>query len=430
MKRVYEYPLTEWISAALHTDSLDAVLKTIKEGKALDGMVKSKADNKRYIEKILKEEISNQFSSIERPMLEVILNSVDAKPCKEKDYSIDVKVKSKGFSSSDSGKGMDLEDVLKYLIIPFNTEKKGVEEIGRFGVGFLSTFNYCLAEPKKVHLIVKTSNGSEGYVIDFYAKSHEISDLMMIVIPSSKSPTGTKVSIKKKLSKKKVVDYLKEHLENVPSYVAKIITNKKRINDHSKFEWYVQPVKLKALGRELEQQVGFKASGAGWHSRIFLTSQGVLVNRFSNEYKNINATVSFPPAVQLVEGRDEFKIDENYNICVDAVFKAFEEFLKEHGNDENVTKYVEEPMPDGEKKLAVAKGLFVEYMAGFVPSLMSALGVTDVSKISNIDSIREILFPGKKYVLTSQDMINFRPFFRKVVEDYAFEVQSYPAYAY
>lgn len=424
MKRLYEYPLIDWIGVALNTESLNTVLKTVKEEKALDDFIKPKPENRRYIEKILKEEIHNQFFDYKRPMLEVVLNSIDAKPYDYKgSYNINVKVKRKGFCSSDSGRGMSLEEILKFLIIPFNTEKKGVKEIGRFGVGFLSTFNYCLAEPDRVHLIVNTKNGEEGYIVDFYAKGHEITDLMMSVSNTGKRPSSTKVEIKRKINKRSVIEYLNDHLKNVPSYVSNIIVNKSCINDDSKFKWYVQPVSLKVLGREVHQKVGFRASGAGWHSMIDLASQGVLVKRFRNDYESIDSTVSFPPAVQVVEGRDEFKVDDNYNICVNAVFKAFEEFLKDKENA--VFKTFKGPLTDQEKNEK-----FISCNTHLIPSLMSALGVTDSSKINNMDSIREILFPGRKYVLTSQGMINLKPFFKKVIEDYAFEVQSYQAYAY
>ncbi len=424
MKRLYEYPLIDWIGVALNTESLNTVLKTVKEEKALDDFIKPKPENRRYIEKILEEEIHNQFFDYTRPMIEVVLNSIDARPHDyEGDYNINVKVKRKGFCSSDLGKGMSLEDILKFLIIPFNTEKKGVEEIGRFGVGFLSTFNYCLTEPYKVHLIVNTKNREEGYIVDFYAKGPEITDLMMSVSHTGKSPSGTKVEIKRRIRKNSVVEYLNDYLRNVPSYVSNIIVNKSCINDDSKFKWYVQPVSLKVLGREVHQKVGFRASGAGWNSMIDLASQGVLVKRFKNDYESIASTVSFPPAVQVVEGRDEFKVDDNYNICVNAAFKAFEEFLKDKENA--VFKTFKEPLTEQEKKEK-----FVAYNTHLIPSLMSALGVNDISKIPNMDSIREILFPGKKYVLLHAETMDLKPFFKEFVEKYSFETMSYQSRGY
>ncbi|MBM3199961.1 ATP-binding protein [Candidatus Woesearchaeota archaeon] len=432
MKRVYKYPLIDWIGAALHSDSLKTILSMVKSGESIDTLVKSKSDNRRYIEKILKEEIQNQFGDYRRPMLEVILNSIDAKPDGFKgDYNVNVKVKGKNFSSADQGRGMSLDEVLRFLIIPFNTEKKGVEEIGRFGVGFLSTFNYCIMEPKKVRLTVETKNGSEGYKVEFYATSNEVTDLMMCVTPISKMPTGTKVSIKRTVGKKKnVVSYLKDHLENMPSYIARLIVNREHMNDDSKFKWYTKPVKLKLLGKEVEQQAGFRASKDGWDSSISLASQGVLVKQFKNDRRNINATVSFPPAAQVVEGRDEFKIDENYNRCVYAVFRAFEEYLVEELQDKNVLKYAQELKFDPKNQLIEGRKRFILYMTGFIPSLMSALGINDISTIQNIDGIREKLFPGKKYVLTSDEVDSLKPFFKEFVEKYSFEAMSHQSQSY
>ncbi|MDP2908588.1 MAG: ATP-binding protein [Nanoarchaeota archaeon] len=395
MKRAYELPLTDWISLALNQDTLESALGVIKEGRPLDEL-KVKVDNRRYIEKILKEEALNQFSDYSRPMLEIILNSIDAKPNGfQGNYVVEVNVKRKKFTSADRGRGMSLDEILRLLIIPFNTEKKGIEEIGRFGVGFLSTFNYCLHNPNDVHILVDTRTGKEGYLVDFYSTSDSVGDLKMRVKPISKGPSGTKVMINSKLQKKKMIVYLREQLKDIPAYITKIFINNKLTNDDSKERWYTSTVELEALGKTLSQQVGFKAC-KDTRSKILLTSQGIPVKRFDGYYDSTNATVSFPPAVRLVEGRDEFKIDDNYMKCAKAAFKALELYLHDQEKDDE----------------------FVQRMINFIPSLMSACSISD---IPNLKEICEILLPRKKYALTYDDMENLSPFLGDYIKENAFK---------
>lgn len=103
------------------------------------------------------------------------------------------------------------------------------------------------------------------------------------------------------------------------------------------------------------------------------------------EYDGRGAVISFPSAVQVVEGRDEFKIDGNYDSCVAAAFKAFEKYLRE----------------DQKYKNEVDKWDSSE-MADFIPAMAAALEVKDAKKIPNLKTICGFLFPGCEYVLPSR----------------------------
>lgn len=408
MTRAYDLPLTDWIRIGLHRDSLKSAVEAVQNDRRLDSVLNGRPCNKAYIEKILREEVVKQFKDSKRPMLEVILNAVDARPASNnEDYTINVKVGRSKFAAKDNGDSMSLEQILRLLIIPFATEKEGIETIGRFGVGFLSTFNYCIRQPDTL-VMVDTSTGSESYRIVFYAtEKDKISSLRMRV--KRRRPgkqQGTTVTIKRKLfDKHDTGEYLTGHLRGVPSYLANLVINGIQINADKKVKWYAWPVELEARGRKLRQRVavkiGEKLEGryGQEYSGICLTSQGVLVKSFGPGFSNMNATVAFPPAVHVVEGRDEFKIDENYKKCVEGAFKALELYIKEQ--------------PRSKESILT--------LSDFVPALMAAFEIKHIKDVPNIDSIARTLFGEKKYALTHGQHAKFRPFFGKKLDEVAFE---------
>jgi hypothetical protein len=395
MPRVYDLPLVDWISIGLHSKTLEEAMGKIRENRQLKIEVLSRKNNRRYIEKILKEEIFNQFSDHRRPKLETVLNAIDAgQNDSSKDNSIHINFLRKSFNVDDNGKGMGLDDILKFLIIPFSTEKTGLEEIGRFGVGFFSTFNYCMNEPRRAKISVKTGSGEEGYQLGFYALSKEIKDLRMS-LKKYKKIKGTKVLIKEAESQSGIAmkEYLESHLKGIPSYKSKIFSNRLFLNDDSENKWYSAPVDLNVRGKQVTQKVGFRKEK---ESAIILTSQGVKVKEFTTNFGG-GATASFPPAVQVVEGRDEFKIDENYKRSVSAYFRAFEEYIKDNKEQE------------------------IEKVVDFIPDLASAFDIKTIKDIPNIENIVKELLPGKKYALTVPQFNEFKCFLGEEIEKTAFK---------
>jgi hypothetical protein len=430
MSKAYDLPLADWICIGLHKDTLKAAITSINNGMNLADTIHNDESNRRYIGKILREEVIKQFSGGKRPMLEVILNGVDARSKNmEGEHYIKVKCRRRNFYTYDNGQGMSLDEILRLLIIPFNTEKNGLDEIGRFGVGFLSTFNYCLQRPEKVHVLVDTRTENEGWSIDFYATEENVDGLRMRIKKSrGTKPKGTAVQIKRiRNDKSYLVDYFVEHLNGIPSYVAKIQVNRKKINDSGDDKWYSALTELKTMGRTVKQQTGlkirdyehilklvenkgrenmFQKYGITYYEllekeyRITLTSQGVLVKNFKSDHAG--AIISFPSAVQVVEGRDEFKIDDNYRKSVKGVFLAFEKYLHDQEKD---------------------KG-FIFRMVNFIPSLMSAFAITSLKTIPNLESISKELLPEKKYVLTQKEMKHLIPFLGESLERLAFPASN------
>src|SRR3989338_1333307 len=237
----YDYPLVTWINIGLHRDSLHAALESIRAGKPLDrSLTKEAPSNKKYLEKILREEVLKQFKDPRRPLLEVILNSVDAKPRNfDKQYEVDIRVGRYKFSAADNGRGMNPEDILRLLIIPFSSDKNPLEDIGRFGVGFLSTFNYCLKDPGN-KVIVDTSAAEEHTLAQFYAAGKTVGDLRMSLRHENKSrKTGTSVTIKTRITEKAETQlYIIEQLKGFPAYQARIMVNKCLVNEDDHGVWY------------------------------------------------------------------------------------------------------------------------------------------------------------------------------------------------
>lgn len=395
-KRTYDFPIADWISMGLHKKSLHNSLEAINKNNRLENIVKQKASNRAYLGKILREEVLKQFADRKRPMLEVVLNAIDARSWDtDEEYHININMHGDRFKVRDNGRGMNLDEILRLLIVPFSTEKNGIEQIGRFGVGFLAALNYCTYYPMKNKVIVDTSTGKEGYRAEFYSETDLVDGLRM-KLKKHKFPhfKGTDVLLKVRSYDKEVIkEYLFEHLRGVPSYTAKLFLNRKPMNDIKGNRWYAANVNLKAFGKTIKQQVGFKTSD---RNQIFLTAQGVLVDTFNSTYGG--ATISFPAAVKVVEGRDEFKLDENYKTAVKGAFKALEKYIKEEVREEGSRQDV----------------------LSFIPSLASAFSKRRIKDIPNIEGITNALLPDKKYVLIQKQMKELEPFLGEKIKNLAF----------
>jgi hypothetical protein len=266
---------------------------------------------------------------------------------------------------------MSLEQILRFLIIPFNTEKDGIEQIGKFGVGFLSNFYYCIND-RNTSITVYTITKDESYSLKFFCPSTSVSDIVLELkhIRGSKKPK-TVVKINNLIYKRhKLQAYLEQHLTNIPSYMAKIIFNKTWINPGNRNPWITVPVTLRVKDKVIVQEIGFCKYEKD--KKICLTAQGVQVKQYGCNVTG--AVISFPSAVKVVEGRDEFKTDTNYKTCVHAAFEAFELHAK-RADPKNICDTIE---------------LFAE--------LVSAFQVEYLHTIPNINSIEKVLFGDKMYM--------------------------------
>ncbi len=411
MSTTYDFLLTDWISIGLHKDNLNLVASAIREDKPLDDFAVNNVQNRPYLEKILREEVTKQFSNNAQPLVQVIANSLDARPQEQEgEYTIKVSLKWRKFKLTDKGNGMGLEDILNLLIIPFSSNKNRFEDIGRHGVGFLSMFNYCLSN-SNVNIVVETRNGSEGYEVNFYSENGKVEGLRMRLKKlMMNNPKGTKIEIKRKeFDKDAIFIYLVGHFRGIPSYKARIMINRVFVNDDKENKWYSVPVELDMQNKKITQRVGVrfrslnsKEEGHSLISNISLTSQGVLVKQSAQQFMYA-PTISFPPAIQVVEGRDAFKMDENYRKCVEKIFSAIELYIK-----------------DDEKRW----NNFTSDILLLLPSLMAMFDINDVKSLPNLDNLMNALVPGKKYVMQSGTYNLFSQFFGE-----EFKKVAFPAHA-
>ncbi len=403
---IYDFTLTEWIMYGLHKGNLKNIVDTIEEGRNVENRLKIADSNKKYIEKILREEIIKQFSQSNRPVLEVILNSIDAQPIEALDYTVNISAKKKKAIISDFGKGMELEDILKLLVVPFSTEKDGINEIGRFGVGFLSTFNYCIEKPFKNIVRFETETSKGRYRADFYAEGKEVGDMKMKLSKRNRDGrNGTIVTIHRNFGNKKdLADYINGDLHTMSPLTAKLVVNNYQINNVDEKNLFVSPVELVIRGKKINQRVGIaitKINPEFYTSTIQLTASGVKVHTSASAGKR-DTIVYFPSAIKVVEGRDEFKIDENYNASVRGVFEA-------------VRSYINNRERNGE---------FISEMIDFIPALMSAFGMKHLYELPNIDEMTNDLLPGRKYALVAGQLNKFADFFGDEVRNLCFETTS------
>ena len=257
---IYDLSLIEWICIGLNKTNLNEAMDAIRSSKPIPETAIRKA-NERYIEKIFREEVKKQFSDSIRPTLEIVLNSIDAKP---KDHDGDYIIKARagvfGYQVKDNGIGMSLDDILQFLIIPFNTNKQGIEEIGRLGVGFLSSFKYCVDYPMRNRISLITKTPKEGYRLEFYATEDNVSSMRMRLSKVRLGKRGTIVRVHKGFDpcdRREVHEFLGNHLSGIPSFVARIKVGKKEVNNTGE-KWYSYPVNLEAQGKEISQNVGFR----------------------------------------------------------------------------------------------------------------------------------------------------------------------------
>ena len=460
MQKYYDLKLSEWILLSMHKKSLESTIASIDAGLPIIFPAEEKrfTTNRAYFQKLLREEITKQFTDRYRPFVEVVLNSIDAYIAAGKKTScrVDINLK-KDFVAKDDGIGMNLEDILKLLIIPFQHEKEGIEEIGRYGTGFLSAFKFCLEKPKKTHVIVDTRQ-KRKYIADFYSTSKNISDLRMRVTPGEyeecilhegvkgilaqchegpisilqreAKSTGTKVRMTNIGEERhRIAAYIEDKLKGIPTYLAEIYQGNKQINAEKNSSWYSVDVDLDIGSKKVKQKLGLRLEPSS--SIIELTAQGVQVKNLKSFYGG--ATISFPGAIKLVEGRDDFKQDENYTVCVNAAFLALEEHAKELSSEREqlLAKFRDlreaNIASNKERDKLIDNRMRRDSLIDFIPSMMSAFGKSELSEINNIDVLKNELVGQRKYVLTKNEHVLLLPFMGRELDKLAFSCgeQSY-----
>jgi hypothetical protein len=329
---VYEGSLSTLIGTALHEDRFD----TFVEQAWTDGQVRIAETDvpSDYFEKVLAEEVENQFGNELRPFIELVSNAIDARPddYTDDEYTVGVDVTRSSVTVADEGASMGLEDLLQTLIIPFHSEKDAAEDIGRFGVGFFSNLSYCLDNPGEATVTVDTTTADESYRTTFWSDSGDVADLQVRIEPGPLLGTrGTRVT----------VDGVTADLGDLPAYLddyfgsfdperAVITHGFDRINELPDGDTYRVMATLPGDDGPLEQQVRLTIdpTDTSDDAGVNTYAQGVFVS--SRRSPQGSAHISLPPAVELVEGRNAFnRKSDRYETAIQAVYDQLVDYVED-----------------------------------------------------------------------------------------------------
>lgn len=373
---IYDFLLVQWIASCLNRERLDDLIAKITKDEPIETLASA---NHPLLPKILKEVITKQFSQPDRPVVEIILNAVDAGPGGDEPSTVHVRAKYNRVEVLDHGKSMDLKEILSVLILPFGTEKNKDPSrtyIGRFGIGFFSALNYCVQNPQKGTVIVRTNMNRQAYELRFHATGNDTATLrLQLQKRRPKGGSGTSVTIRKYFDKSQLEYYVRAEVRSIPPPLAQIYFNGRRLNE-SMGDWRSASTRLTDdAGREFVQTVSVEQI---LESKIVLTSMGVRVKEF-NVPAGHGLRILFPSLVNVVTDRGDFVQDANYYKGVAAAFIALKQMIQISLSREsgllNRQDYIE-----------------------LLPSLVGALRLRGLEAIPNLKELEELLIPEKKYV--------------------------------
>jgi hypothetical protein len=164
--------LHELVAIGLYRPSLEALVSGQR------AIIRPPMD-RAYLLKVLEEETNRQFAHPLRPVVELILNAVDASNCRP--GRVDVRLAKTMVTVTDTGVGMDLSTILSRLLIPFATDKRAGIDLGRFGVGFFSVIGLGLPDPSSLSIEIETGDGRCGYALNVHADGPEVSSLVCTI---------------------------------------------------------------------------------------------------------------------------------------------------------------------------------------------------------------------------------------------------------
>jgi hypothetical protein len=290
--------LHELVAIGLYRPALDALV-------AGSGPPSRPPIDRAYLLKILDEEVGRQFGHPLRPVVELVLNAIDATI--ERPALIDVRLSDGSVEVTDSGVGMSLRAILSRLLVPFATDKRAGVDLGRFGVGFFSVIGLGLPDPETLALDVETGDGVEGWSLRVLAEGPEPSSLVC-AIRRMQPARGTRVRVRSSLlDAEGVRAYLRDALHFFPQEHALIRIDGVAINDGR----YLAGGKLFADGVSIEdpslvarfhfggRPLAAGISAATYHAGVKVESCLAIPEL---------ALIDFPGAVELTEGRDALKL--------------------------------------------------------------------------------------------------------------------------
>jgi hypothetical protein len=319
----FEGPLYELVAIGLYRPALDALCRGA-------GDVAAPPIDRAYLLKILDEEVGRQFSHPLRPIVELVLNGVDA--CDDGSRVVDVTLSPGRVEVAESGVGMTLVSILSRLLIPFATDKRAGFDIGRFGVGFFSVLGYGTAHPASFALEIATGDGREGWLIRCAANGGKAADLTCSVRRTT-PVRGTRVRVTSALLDPDAVrGYVRDTLHFVPPERAVVRIDRAPINDGS----------LVRGGRVYEDvaALGSPPVVARYHLGGHGLSPGITAATYHAGVKVESclaiaelALIDFPSVVELTEGRDAIKLGPAANAVAVAFHRRLSRIAQEAGAD-------------------------------------------------------------------------------------------------
>ncbi|MBK9266263.1 MAG: ATP-binding protein [Polyangiaceae bacterium] len=289
--------LHELVAIGLYRPSLDALVSGA-------GPVARPPMDRAYLLKVLEEETSRQFAHPLRPVVELVLNAVDAST--ERPARVDVRIGSGLVTVSDTGVGMDLCAILSRLLIPFATDKRAGIDLGRFGVGFFSVIGLGLPDPRSLSIEIETGDGKSGFALCVRADGPEVSSLVCSIRRVAPMQ-GTCARLRSALLEPESLRaYLRDTLHFFPADRSLIEVDGMPINDG----------RFLVGGKQFADSIG--GDGGPHVARYHVGGRGLAMGIGAATYHagvKVEgclaipelSLIDFPAAVELTEGRDALK---------------------------------------------------------------------------------------------------------------------------
>ncbi|MDY6766344.1 MAG: ATP-binding protein [Candidatus Nanohaloarchaea archaeon] len=409
---IYEGRLDRLIGLALREDGMNALLDGDRDPAAVP--VDKSAIG--YVNSMLTEEVPNQFGDEKRPLGELVSNAIDAvRTVDPEEAYVDIAQGRNRFTVEDSGPGMGREDIFEHLAIPFWSSKDGFSDIGRFGVGAFSSFEYCLEDPGQTSVVFETGDESDAYEVEVWSTSPDVDGLHISVTAGERSHPGTRVTVDNLpiAEAGDIPSYIDRYFHFVDPAHARIRFRKqgliprppRQVNEEPSGATYRTTARLPVDGSMVEQPVRVVVDHGGQDRRgLALYSAGVHVT--SRKVVGGSIDISLPPAVDLVEGRNGFVTDDTYDAAVDEAYQL----LVDHAD-------------------SLASGEELEWFRSLPPRLQEGLDreIPDEQR----ERLAEAVFPDGGYVVMSENLYGAEHGIDELVSAYlgpahSDEVQSVP----
>jgi hypothetical protein len=278
--------------------------------------------DRAYLLKVLEEETSRQFAHPLRPVIELILNAVDAsctRPAK-----VDVRISKGVVSVTDKGIGMDLHAILSRLLIPFATDKRAGIDLGRFGVGFFSVIGLGLPDPRSLSIEIETGDGQSGYSLCVRADGPEVSSLICSIRRIAPMQ-GTCARLRSSLLEPDALRaYLRDTLHFFPADRAIVEVDGVPINDGR----FIVGGKhfVDSIGQEAERHLArYHVGGRGLAMGIGAATYHAGVKVEGCLAIPELSLIDFPGTVELTEGRDALKPCRTFHATAAGFYRRLAE---------------------------------------------------------------------------------------------------------